>query len=327
MARRWNVIPRRWKALGAVAALLLVSAVVPLQLATGQTPATPIAFDAGNLKLHMSTDASWFKYFDAGGNQVGGTQSFSASAKCGYTPGTNPNSLMKPTAVVPPNAGGSVVGYLQKDNGYGLGVNKAGKEGTGGCTQTNLSEQLTLELQNTGPTSPVKGLYIDSTNLDMEFKYNAVLNATYYRDGNPTPVGTSTHGCLNSDCGPDSGGGDNYRVNLHPTSGQPWDKVVLAVTSSSPQGAVTLEGGNDGTADSVFHLVKFLTPADCENAINGDGGGTHVTIHLLPNSGVCPDKGYSLDVTSRTITFETSGTSSIKSQWIVDVNNWSPSRR
>ncbi len=88
---------------------------------------------------------------------------------------------MKPSAAIPPNANASVVGYLQKDNGYGLGVNKGGKEGSGSCTQTNLPEQLTLELQNDADTSPVHGLYIDSTSLDMEFKYNAVLNATYFK--------------------------------------------------------------------------------------------------------------------------------------------------
>ncbi len=118
-------------------------------------------------------------------------------------------------------------------------------------------------------------------------------------------------------------------VNLHPDpegpTGQPWDKVVLTVTSSNSQGAVTLEGGNDvGTSDSVFHLVKFLTPADCSNPITGEGGGTNVTIHLLESSGVCPDKGYALNVTSRSITFETSGNGGAPGQWIVDVNDWSP---
>src|SRR5215213_9721957 len=117
---------------------------------------------------------------------------------------------MKPTASS--SSSGTVVGYLQKDNGYGLGVNKGGKEGTGSCTQTNLTEKLTLELQNDDPTSPIKGLYVSSTGLDMEFKYNATLNVAYFLNGNA--AGTSVENCLTSDCGPDSGGGDNYRVDL-----------------------------------------------------------------------------------------------------------------
>jgi len=315
--------------MGAVAALLLVTAVVPLQMASGSPPPDPIAFDAGDLRLHMKTDGSSFKYFDTSGNQVGGTQSFSASAKCAYVAGANGNLLMAPSATITPtNVTGTVVGYLQKDNGYGLGVNRAGKEGTGGCTQTNLTEKLTLELQNDGATSPVKDLYVQSTDLDMEFKYNATLNVAFFLDG--AAVGSNTYNCTGSDCGPDSGGGDNYNVHLVPpvNGANPnllWDKVELTVTSSNSQAAVTLEGGSDaGTSDSIFHLAKLLTPADCVNPIEGDSGdGTHVVIHLLPRGSVCPDKGYTLDVTSRKITFDTSGSGST-SQWVVNVNDWSP---
>jgi hypothetical protein len=233
---------------------------------------------------------------------------------------------MKPTASIPPNSNGSVVGYLQKDNGYGLGVNKGGKEGTGSCTQTNLTEKLTLELQNDSATSPVNGLYVSSTDLDMEFKYNASLLATFFKDNNQIgdPVSYPCGDPIQqSDCGPDSGGGDNFDVNLEAPGGGVWDKVVLGVTSPQTQGAVTLEGGNDlGTSNSIFNLVQFLTPASCDNPIEGSGGGTHVTIQLLPNSGVCPDKGYSLSVSAREINFETQGGAS--SQWIVNVDDWAP---
>ena len=185
MAHRWHSLSRRWKAMGVAAGLLLL-ALVPIQMATGQTPPTPVPFNAGNLKLHMNTDASNWRYVDAGGTTVE-TDSFSASTKCAYQPGTNGNTLMAPSATSSTN--GTVVGYLTKDNGYGLGVNKGGKEGAGSCTQTNIPEKLTLELQNDTAGSAVHGLYVDSTALDMEFKYNATLNASFFLDGNPARWG------------------------------------------------------------------------------------------------------------------------------------------
>jgi hypothetical protein len=316
------------KLLGIVGAFVLIAALVPLQMASGETPPAPIPFEAGQLRLHMNTDASWFKYFDGSNTQIGGTQSFSAGTKCNYVQGSNGNLLMAPSATS--NLNNTVVGYLQKDNGYGLGVNRGGKEGTGSCTQTNLTgnEKLTLELQNDTATSPVHGLYVSSTALDMEFKYNATLVANFWLDGKN--VGSNTYNCLGSDCGPDSGGGDNYVVELVPPTNGPnpnpnllWDKVEFTVSSSNSQAAVTLEGGNDvNTSTSIFNLVQFLTPASCDNPIEGSGGGTHVTIQLLPESGVCPDKGYSLSVTAREINFETLGGAS--SQWIVNVDDWSP---
>ena len=321
MAHRWHSLSRRWKAMGVATGLLLL-ALVPIQMATGQTTPTPVPFDAGNLKLHMNTDASAWKYFDAGGTLVQ-TDTFSASAKCAYVPGTNGDPLMAPSASS--STSGTVVGYLTKDNGYGLGVNKGGKEGTGSCTQTNIPEKLTLELQNDPATSSVHGLYVDSTALDMEFKYNATLTAAFFLNG--SPVGTDTYRCTNSDCGPDSGGGDNYVVNLRAPvhAGNPnrlWDKVEFTVSSTNSQGAVTLEGGNDpGTSESNFHLVDLLSPVDCGQTISGEDGETHVDVVLVA-SGDCTAKGYDLNVDPRSIELITAGGTT--EQWVVDVNDWSP---
>lgn len=305
-----------------VAAGLLLLALVPIQMATGQTPPIPVPFDAGNLKLHMNTDASTWKYIDAGGTPVA-TDTFSASAKCAYQAGTNGNPLMAPSATA--GTAGTVVGYLAKDNGYGLGVNKGGKEGAGSCTQTNIPEKLTLELQNDAASSAVHGLYVDSTSLDMEFKYNATLNATFFLNG--TQVGTDSYGCTNSDCGPDSGGGDNYAVNVEApeNAANPnglWDKVEFTVSSTSSQGAATLEGGNDaGTSESNFHLVDLLSPAICGQTISGEDGDTHVDVVLVATPD-CTQKGYDLNVDPRSIELITAGGTT--EQWVVDVNDWSP---
>jgi hypothetical protein len=322
MAHRWKALSRRWKAMGALTAVILIG-VVPIQLASGQATPAPVPFDAGDLQLQMNRAASTFRFIDENGTTVA-SQPFSASAKCAYVAGSNGDSLMAPSAPVPPNATGTTVGYLQKDNGYGLGVNKGGKEGSGGCTQTNIPETLVLELKNDGATSPVKGLYVASTDLDMEFKYNAALNARFFLDGNL--VGTDTYGCTFSDCGPDSGGGDNYRVNLQApvNAGNPnrlWDRVELTVTTSSSQGAVTLEGGSDGTPQSNFDLVELLTPLDCGTQVSGSGGETGVTITYLQTDG-CETKGYTLNVTSREIEFITTGGTT--GEFVVEVNDWAP---
>jgi hypothetical protein len=321
MSSKIRSFRHKWKVLGAVASLLLLGAVLPLTTASATSP---IAFAAGSIKLHMNTDASYFKQYDASGDEiVGATQAFKAGTKCNYTPVSGP-TLIAPTAFGP---SGTVVGYLQKDNGYGLGVNRAGKEGTGSCTQTNLNEKLTLELKNDGTPSSLQGLYVSDTKLDMEFKYNAVLNAAFFLDG--TQVGTLPYGCLSSDCGPDSGGGDNYEVHLQApvNDANPnglWDKVELTVSSSNTQAAVTLEGGNDvGTSDSIFNLSQLLTPITCGSTVQGDGGGTHVNVTLVAND--CVDKGYSLAVTpdGRTIELNSASNTTHKDKWIVDVA-WTP---
>jgi hypothetical protein len=317
MAQRWKRLSWRRRSIGVVAALALL-AIVPIQMATGQTT-EPVPFDAGVVRLHMNTDASYFRYEPLSGEDA--TQPFSASTtKCIYQPGSAGQSLIAVSAPIPPNTTKSVVGYQQKDNGYGLGVNTSGREGSGGCNQTNLNETLVLELQNDGATSPVKGLYVDYADLDVEFKFNATLNVEYFKDGGS--LGSLSYNCTGSDCGPDSGGGDNYRVHLTAPGGAVFDKIVLTASSSNSQAAITLEGGNDaGTSDSLFHVVQLLDPVDCGDTIPGAGGGTSVNITLV-NTADCSTKGYALDVTAREIEFITGGGAT--GQWVVDVDAWSP---
>jgi hypothetical protein len=300
--------------MGVVAGLAIL-AIVPIQMATGQTT-DPVAFDAGTLRLHMDTDASFFRYEPLVGQSV--TQSFSANTnKCVYQGGTQ--SLMAVSAPVGPNVARSIVGYQQKSNGYGLGVNKAGREGAGSCNQTNLGETLVLELQNAG-TSPLSGLYVESAELDVELKFNAILTVELFKDG--TSVGTRTYDCDGSDCGPDSGGGDNYRLVIEDTDGDVFDAMVFTVSSTNSQAAAVIEGGNDGTDDSEFNLVQLLNPIDCGETISGAGGDSEVDITLLDTEG-CSPKGYLLDVDSREIELITGGGTE-PGQWVVEVDDWAP---
>jgi hypothetical protein len=304
---------RLWSSLAAVGALALL-AVVPIQMATGQT-ADPIPFDAGVLRLHMNTDASFFRYEPLTGSPT--TQSFSANTnKCVYQGGSQ--SLMAVTAPVPPNAARTIVGYQQKENGYGLGVNTRGKEGAGSCNQTNLGETLVLELQN--DAGPLAGLYVGSAELDVELKFNATLHVAFSRDGQE--LGSRTYSCDGSDCGPDSGGGDNYRLSVSPLSGQPFDKMVFTTSSTNSQAAAIIEGGNDaGTADSIFNIVQLLNPIECGETVGGEGGGTAVDVTLV-NDDECSPKGYLLNPDEREIELITGGGAT--GRWVVAVDDWAP---
>lgn len=303
--------------MGLALALVLI-ALVPIQMASGQTTPTPVPFDAGNLKLHMNTDGSYFRYVDENGTTVA-NQPFSANAKCQYVAGSSGNSLMTPSAPAPGTT--AKPGYQQKDNGYGLGVNPNAKA-SNGCDQTNLNEKLALELQNDASGSPVEGLYIDHAELNIEFKYNAVLSVQFLKDGQaigaPVP-----YNCSGSDCGPDSGGGDNYIVPLVAPGGVLFDRMEFVVTSSNSQAAVTIEGGNDaGTPESNFHLVELLQPIDCNQTVTGSGGGTNAEVTLVNNAD-CTPKGYKLNVSAKEIELITAG-STEHVQFVVKANAWAP---
>jgi len=315
MALRWKALSRRWKALGAITTLALL-AVVPIQIATGQTT-DPVPFGAGVIRLHMNTDASFFRYEPISGTPI--TQSFSANTnKCVYNGGTQ--SLIAVSTPVPPNAPRTIVGYQQKDNGYGLGVNKAAREGAGGCNQTNLGETLVLELQNDASTSPLKGLYLSSAELDVELKFNATLHVELLKDG--TSLGSRTYNCDGSDCGPDSGGGDNYRLTIADMQNRVFDKMVFTTSSTNSQAAAVIEGGNDaGTSESLFNVVQLLNPVDCGDTKSAAGGGTSVDVTLVPTEG-CQTKGYALDASARAIELITGGGAA--GQWVVEVNDWAP---
>ena len=331
MTQRLRSMSRKWKALSAVAAVAVLS-VVPIQMAAVQAadPPPPVPFEAGNLKLSMKAGAgnSHFQFIDNTG--VVETDTFSASAKCGYV--NTVSSLMLPSAsIVPTNVNGTVVGFQQKDNGYGLGVNRAGKEGSGSCSQTNASERLVLELKNDVQGSNVEDMFIDKAELDVEYKYNSVLEVEFFLGTDS--LGSESYPCDQvSDCGPDSADGDNKRVELTaPTSTtNPYglfDKMAFTVTSSGTQAAATIEGGSDAnTSASNFHLVSLLDPALCGEPIFGTSDAfniddTNVEITLVDTTG-CSTKGYALDVTEREIEFITAGGTT--DQWVVEVNDWAP---
>ncbi|MDH5225248.1 MAG: hypothetical protein OEW46_10830, partial [Actinomycetota bacterium] len=237
---------------------------------------------------------------------------FKSSGKCGYTV-TSGN-------LVTVSATGGPVGYREASNGYGLGVNKNGNEGTGSCTQTNPGESLTLDFR------PALGgtMFLDHAMLDLELKYSSTLLTIKLFKGSDL-VYTYTRTCTVSDCGPDSGGSDNRLVRVPTGTGTVlFDSMQMtAVTSGGTQAAATLEGGSDpGTSPSRFHVVTPGIPIDCGETIPFAGGGTDVGVTLVDNE-ACQPKGIAVFTDPREIELLAGG-STADVQFLLDVNDWAP---
>jgi hypothetical protein len=175
---------------------------------------------------------------------------------------------------------GGVVGLVED----GLGV-KAGNDGTG--TPCGLvdgpGQELTLSLSR-ATDSPLRDKVIDFAELDIEAKFDVTVLARALMGGKEVWRGKFETG-INSDSGPDSGDGDNYRWKIDPPS---FDQLVLSVDSTTPNGSFSLEGGEDGTAaepgglgaflktnDTVFQLTDDVTGViNCGETAPSVGGGS-----------------------------------------------------
>jgi hypothetical protein len=162
---------------------------------------------------------------------------------------------------------------------HGIGVSTAGEGSGTPCGRVDgPSQALTLTLGGAAA-----GKLVSFAELDIEGKFNVTVLARAFQGS--TLVGTAqlTTG-TNSDSGPDSGDGDNYRWRIEPTS--PFDTLALSVDPSTPNGAFSLEGGADGTSagplgaalgtnDSLLQLADFTGVLDCgQTAPTVGGSGT-----------------------------------------------------
>ena len=150
-------------------------------------------------------------------------------------------------------------------------------EGTGTpCGRVDgPSQALTLRLGGV-----LAGKLISFAELDIEGKFNVTVLAQAYQGTNLVGSDQKKTG-TNSDSGPDSGDGDNYRWRIEPR--MPFDRLVLSVDPTTPNGAFSLEGGADGTApgplgaslvtnDSLFQLADFTGMLDCGQTTPTVGG-------------------------------------------------------
>lgn len=271
---------RNRRALGLVGASALILVLSASWLPTGAMadlpPSAGVTIDAGQLKLHMSSDFNSFAYFDSGGTEVD-SQEISQTQKCRYTSGTN---------LVAATADGGTVGFARSNSQIGVDS----KDGATKCTQVNTSpESLTLELNN-GAGSTMAGLYATYAMLDVELKFSPLVTITAYKDGNPTGV-SEDYDCSTSDCGPDrDAAGDNSNIRFPIDGTVLFDKVVITAAptgGSTTSAGISLEGGNDlyqdGTQrDSIFYMAQPAEGEICggQTVTEPTGSGQASVTHL-----------------------------------------------
>lgn len=207
----------------------------------------------------------------------------------------------------------------------GIGVQTAGPGGGNGqpCGRVDgPNEGLVWALGG-----DLAGLDVSRAELDIEGKFNADVVATLFDDG--TQVASVVLGTgERSDSGPDSGDGDNYRWTIDPgadgVDDVVFDEAVFTVSTETPSGAFSLEGGADGTeagslgiSGSAFKLVTtFDGIVDCgDDTLTAGNGSTEAAATFtrgdddaVKGGGCTQLIGYNLDSTAtaddQTVTFE-----------------------
>jgi len=224
--------------------------------------------DKGLLRLHLGT-SDYFRFEPVAAPPI--TQAISTSG-CNATLAASPRLV-----TLTPGPSGARLG--QRRDALGVNFNEGGGEPCGQVNNTGPNGQsLILSL---GSGIGVDGALVDWAEVDFERKFDGVVRAQFFEGGpQGTSVGQLLLGCSAtlSDCGPDSGDGDNFRLDTkNPPGGQPspgpFDTIVLRLDASGPSnGAFSLEGGADGTApgpvgstlsvnpnDSIFHVITRET--------------------------------------------------------------------
>jgi hypothetical protein len=327
----------RIMAVASVLALLAVLAATQLMAGAQIVPAPPAyagpTLGAGFLRLH--TGATNTFTFEKTPGTILNTDTLSnpkSAPKCelllnGTRPGgaTSSGALVTLQAKQQNTAGDPpadwFVGFTDA-----IGVGTGGEGSNGKCGQVNVPDQiLRLALDNDTATDPLYRYYMDEAELDLEMKFDARASYSLYKDGAPVSgqqdIPLVTCADQASDCGPDSGDGDNYRkpipdpstLALDPVTSAPvavlFDEIRFNISSTNVQAALSLEGGKDGTAflqggyadtalgdtkDSVFHLVR---PADgildCTDTVTVND----VELYRGQNKdgSTCVEVGYTLD--------------------------------
>ncbi len=297
--------PLRKNALAVLASVLVMGFVVgPSSVAVGQDPPEPAVLDEGLLVLELG-DVDRLVRFDAAGQEVS-VQSISTQG-CHVSLATD--TVLADIAPIPAS---SKVGLF--DDGIGVFVKGSGQP----CGRVDgPDEGLVFALAGDLATKEIA-----FAELDIEGKFDVIVNAELYRDGakvgDAEPLMTGEL----SDSGPDSADGDNYRWIID--EGVLFDEVHFLVDASTPSGAFSLAGGADGTtpgslgiSGSAFALVETfdgIIPCGDDTFTTGDGiEEPQATFTRGDDDGKNPDQcseliGFNLDSSvgesDQTVTFE-----------------------
>lgn len=282
----------------------------PPGAAQGQSVSTSTLPDAGVLRLRTGTE-NHFRLEPTSGSAV--TQTWT-SPGCKVQPTQPPGATLVALSSTPHNR--SYPGFF----GGSLGVGSSSEGNGQPCGRIDPNQTLTLSLvQSAG--SALAGRFIDYAELDIEGKFGATYRITGYVGS--TEMLSQTYATTGPDSGPDSGDGDNFRIRFPKTGKTVMNKLVISIVGS--KGAVSLEGGSDGTTpcdgsdansagcadfslgqsldggegttDSLFHLVEVDGLLDCGQTVTQGGNGTpSSSLERLPNaSGSCTAIPYNLD--------------------------------
>jgi hypothetical protein len=271
--------------LAVVLAVMGVLAALTGSVVPGHAAAVFPLPDVGVVRLHMvGTDQ--YERFDpsnGSGGYTAGTPAAISVSKCNASVG-GPLSIT--TTPAPPTG---ALGFF--DDEFGVQVKG---EGTGTpCGRVDgTSQALTLQLTGALATNE-----FDFAELDVEVKFGGTVRAELYFGTQLVRVETlATSGV--ADSGPDSADGDNYRFRL-PAVGATavFNKIVLKLDPSTPGGAFSLAGGNDGTtpqpgglgatlntSDSLFHITDVDGTLNCGDTVTrGTSGVPVATLTRLAN--------------------------------------------
>lgn len=258
---------RSARIVGAFGAVVLTAALLPAASALGGNSSSTEIGGGDVVHLHLGNDGEYVRFQPPSSSGQPPTQQAITSKKCVAT--------MPPLLKVTPQPPAGAVGLFD----HGIGVSVAGEGSGTPCGRADgPSQALTLSLGG-----PLAGKLISFAELDIEGKFNVTVLARAFQG--TTLVGTAQLKTgTNSDSGPDSGDGDNYRWRIEPSG--TFDTLMLSVDPTTPGGAFSLEGGADGTTpdplgtalgtnDSLFQLADFTGVLDCgQTAPTVGGSGT-----------------------------------------------------
>jgi hypothetical protein len=260
------------------------AALLPGAVASGSASAAVISGD-GVVQLHLGNDAEYVKFVPSSTSGLQPSQTGITAQKC---LATVPSPLK-----VTPSAG--AVGLFD----HSIGVSVAGEGNGTPCGRADgLSQSLTLSL-----SGPLAGKLISFAELDIEGKFNVTVLGRAYRGSELVHTEKLKTG-MNSDSGPDSADGDNYRWRIAPA--RSFDRLVLSVDLTTPNGSFSLEGGADGTArgplgaaldtnDSLLQIGDFTGVLDCgQTAPTVGGSGTPAATLVRGQNASCEKIPYLL---------------------------------
>ncbi len=272
--------------LGSFAVVGLLAVTVPLHL--GGAPDQDVVAgagagftppDAGVVRLAANVRSL---KFSGGAGVPAGTQALTFGTACGLTGDTTYASLTGSTNGSSPSAAG--VGIHDK----GLGVCSKPGDATGagaGRVDAALQQELRLKLEGS-----LADKEIVSAELDIECKFDALVQAQLYLDGN---LVTTLQ--LDAALGPFSGGGDNVRWVIGRSDPNPDDHTPIIYTGPvglfdeirlrALEGAFSLDSGADGTVaaeqgqalntkESLFQLTDIDGELACGDVVTEAGGPT-----------------------------------------------------